>query len=233
MSVVKLIFKIISALILLILIFIAGLIIYIQVTKPAVPDFETFKTAYQFENKHINPSFQWSTLETISPKILNIFFFSYERENFYARRMIANQLKTDYQLPIELFNPPQSYIQYIHGHLFLNDLESHWGRNNTLEAFLNLAFYGQHTYGIHDASHFYFDKTLHQLQPSEAIILISLFQAPTTLAVDPEKLFQSSCRTLTHLPIPEEEKDCDTLKPYLDTFFEYPVRAAQAQENAS
>lgn len=266
MSVVKLIFKIISALILLILIFIAGLIIYIQVTKPAVPDFEQLKSDYAIIHQADN--FEWVTFEEIPPtaftillpeKTDNVFlnsillesmsssvchiFIPYETlkgrqsNHIFSPHNLAfsitKQLKSLYQLPISPYNPPSSYIQAFHSCTFTTDLLYQWGESRVAEAYLNLSFYGQHTYGIHAASRFYFDKFPHQLNKQETIIIVALLNSPTISSTHPEKLFQSSCRVLNSLPIPENKKDCDTLKPYLDIFFEYPARAAQAQENAS
>lgn len=266
MSAVKLIFKIIITLIMLVLIFIAALIIYIQATKPAVPDFEQLKSDYSIIHQADN--FEWVPFEELPPTAFsvllpqetnNVFlnsillesmsssvchiFIPYEtlkgRQSNYIFSshnlafIITKQLKSFYQLPISPYNPPSSYIQAFHSCTFTTDLLHQWGESRVAEAYLNLSFYGQHTKGIHAASQLYFDKLPYQLNKQETIIIIALLNSPAASSTNPEKLFQSSCRTLTHLPIPEKEKDCDTLKPYLDTFFEYPVRTAQPQENAS
>lgn len=56
-----------------------------------------------------------------------------------------------------------------------------WDKPKILHEFLSTAYFGQHAYGIEDASITYFHKSLERLSLSESSLLIGLINAPSAL----------------------------------------------------
>ncbi|MGL4668897.1 MAG: transglycosylase domain-containing protein [Saezia sp.] len=251
MAFVKILFKVIFFLFFLAFLAITCFVIYIQGTKPAAPNFEQVKSDYSLRYQADN--FEWTPFEEL-PRTFSILipqeadnsFLKNEllesissafcipliqegsRPFFFSRYRVVNdvlrKLVDLYDVPIRENLRIKSSLRFVYSCTLATDLLHHWGENGVAEAYFNLAFYGQHTYGIHAASHFYFEKNPNQLNQQEAVILLGLLEAPTQHSINPEKLTASSCRTLTRLPIPEEEKNCEALKPYIETFFNYRTR---------
>ncbi|MEO6792646.1 MAG: transglycosylase domain-containing protein [Mycobacterium sp.] len=67
-------------------------------------------------------------------------------------------------------------------------MSSEWRKDDVLQAYLNIIYFGRGAYGIAAASKAYFDKPVEQLDVAEGALLAALIQRPSTLdpAVDPE-----------------------------------------------
>ncbi|KLO26049.1 penicillin-binding protein [Mycolicibacter heraklionensis] len=67
-------------------------------------------------------------------------------------------------------------------------MSSAWRKDDVLQAYLNIIYFGRGAYGIAAASRAYFDKPVEQLDIAEGALLAALIQRPSTLdpAVDPE-----------------------------------------------
>ncbi|MEI6698802.1 MAG: transglycosylase domain-containing protein [Mycobacteriaceae bacterium] len=67
-------------------------------------------------------------------------------------------------------------------------MSQQWSKDEVLQAYLNIIYFGRSAYGISAASKAYFDKTVDQLTISEGALLAALIQRPSTLdpAVDPD-----------------------------------------------
>lgn len=63
-----------------------------------------------------------------------------------------------------------------------------WSKDQVLESYLNIIYFGRGSYGISAAAKAYFDKPVEQLTVAEGALLAALIQRPSTLdpAVDPE-----------------------------------------------
>ncbi|MEN4478155.1 transglycosylase domain-containing protein [Mycolicibacterium cosmeticum] len=63
-----------------------------------------------------------------------------------------------------------------------------WSKDQVLESYLNIIYFGRGAYGISAAAKAYFDKPVEQLNVAEGALLAALIQRPSTLdpAVDPE-----------------------------------------------
>lgn len=67
-------------------------------------------------------------------------------------------------------------------------MSSAWRKDDVLQAYLNIIYFGRGAYGIAAATRAYFDKPVEQLDIAEGALLAALIQRPSTLdpAVDPE-----------------------------------------------
>ncbi len=67
-------------------------------------------------------------------------------------------------------------------------MSQQWSKDEVLQAYLNIIYFGRGAYGISAASQAYFDKPVDQLTVSEGALLAAIIQRPSTLdpAVDPE-----------------------------------------------
>lgn len=67
-------------------------------------------------------------------------------------------------------------------------MSSEWSKDDVLQAYLNIIYFGRGAYGILAAAKAYFDTPVEQLTPSEGALLAALIRRPSTLdpAVDPE-----------------------------------------------
>ncbi|MGH3675696.1 MAG: transglycosylase domain-containing protein [Mycobacterium sp.] len=67
-------------------------------------------------------------------------------------------------------------------------MSSEWSKDQVLESYLNIIYFGRGAYGIAAASKAYFDKPVEQLTVAEGALLAALIQRPSTLdpAVDPD-----------------------------------------------
>ena len=68
-------------------------------------------------------------------------------------------------------------------------MSSEWSKDQVLQAYLNIIYFGRGAYGIAAASKAYFDKPVEQLTVSEGALLAALIQRPSSLdpAVDPQR----------------------------------------------
>ncbi len=67
-------------------------------------------------------------------------------------------------------------------------MSGEWSKDEVLQSYLNIIYFGRGAYGISAASKAYFDKPVEQLTVAEGALLAALIQRPSTLdpAVDPE-----------------------------------------------
>jgi membrane peptidoglycan carboxypeptidase len=59
------------------------------------------------------------------------------------------------------------------------ELEQHYSKNQILERYLNIAFFGENSYGVATAAKTYFRQPLSQLGAPQAAMLVGLLQAPS------------------------------------------------------
>jgi membrane peptidoglycan carboxypeptidase len=66
-------------------------------------------------------------------------------------------------------------------------MSGQWSKDQVLQAYLNIIYFGRGAYGISAASQAYFDKPVEQLDVAEGALLAALIQRPSVLdpAVDP------------------------------------------------
>ena len=66
-------------------------------------------------------------------------------------------------------------------------MSSDWRKDDVLQAYLNIIYFGRSSYGIAAAAKAYFDKPVEELDVAEGALLAALIQRPSTLdpAVDP------------------------------------------------
>ncbi len=67
-------------------------------------------------------------------------------------------------------------------------MSGEWSKDQVLQSYLNIIYFGRGSYGIAAASKAYFDKPVEQLTVADGALLAALIQRPSTLdpAVDPE-----------------------------------------------
>lgn len=67
-------------------------------------------------------------------------------------------------------------------------MSSEWSKDQVLQSYLNIIYFGRGSYGIAAASRAYFDKPVEQLTVADGALLAALIQRPSGLdpAVDPE-----------------------------------------------
>jgi membrane peptidoglycan carboxypeptidase len=67
-----------------------------------------------------------------------------------------------------------------------------WSKDQVLQSYLNIIYFGRGAYGVAAASRAYFDKPVEQLTVAEGALLAALVQRPSTLdpAVDPDSSAQ-------------------------------------------
>ncbi|MGI9125380.1 MAG: transglycosylase domain-containing protein [Mycobacterium sp.] len=67
-------------------------------------------------------------------------------------------------------------------------MSQQWSKDEVLQAYLNIIYFGRSAYGISAASNAYFNKPVDQLTVSEGALLAAIIQRPSTLDpdVDPE-----------------------------------------------
>ncbi|NTY61687.1 transglycosylase domain-containing protein [Mycolicibacterium sphagni] len=67
-------------------------------------------------------------------------------------------------------------------------MSGEWSKDQVLQAYLNIIYFGRGAYGVSAASKAYFNKPVEQLTVAEGALLAALIQRPSTLdpAIDPE-----------------------------------------------
>ena len=67
-------------------------------------------------------------------------------------------------------------------------MSSEWSKDQVLQSYLNIIYFGRGAYGVAAASQAYFDKPVEQLDVAEGALLAALIQLPSVLdpAVDPD-----------------------------------------------
>ena len=67
------------------------------------------------------------------------------------------------------------------------DLEKNYSKEEILELYINIIYFGNDQYGVQDAALYYFNKTPAELDLNESTWLAGLPQAPSVYSVDEEK----------------------------------------------
>lgn len=81
------------------------------------------------------------------------------------------------------FNNDPSYIRKIAELFVARDLEKKYSKDEVLELYVNIIYYGDGNYGIYEASQNYFGKQPINLNYDEATLLAGLPQAPSSYAL--------------------------------------------------
>jgi monofunctional glycosyltransferase len=82
------------------------------------------------------------------------------------------------------FNNNQSFIRKVSELFVAFDLERIYSKDDILELYVNIVYYGDGNYGIKEASENYFDNTPAELSYDEATLLAGLPQAPSAYALN-------------------------------------------------
>lgn len=82
------------------------------------------------------------------------------------------------------FNNDQTFIRKVAELFVAFDLERIYSKDDILELYVNIVYYGDGNYGIKEASENYFDKTPAELIYNEATLLAGLPQAPSAYALN-------------------------------------------------
>lgn len=97
------------------------------------------------------------------------------------------------QLAKNLFlSGERSYKRKLKELLLAIKLESKYSKDEILEMYLNVIYYGSGAYGVQDASETYFSKDVSELSLIECAMLAGLPQAPS--AYNPNKYFEKAKR---------------------------------------
>jgi membrane peptidoglycan carboxypeptidase len=140
----------------------------------------------------------YATLEEISPLFLlgvlesedqsfyrhkGIDFKSTSRAvltNLKARKLIEGGSTITQQLAKNLyFTFDKTFERKIAEIFVVRRLENQLSKNDILELYCNIAYFGEGTYGIEEATIFYFNKMPRDLSPDQAKILVKTLKSPS------------------------------------------------------
>ena len=150
----------------------------------------------------IRDSTHYKSLDEINPVFLEA-IVAIEDHRFYehgpidfislVRATIVNTLQKDIvqggstltqQVAKNLyFSNDQSYIRKVAEMFVARDLEKHYSKDEVLELYVNIIYYGDGNYGIKEASQNYFNKQPIDLSYDEATLLAGLPQSPSSYAL--------------------------------------------------
>ena len=82
------------------------------------------------------------------------------------------------------FNNNRTFIRKVAELFVALDLERIYSKDDILELYVNIVYYGDGNYGIKEASENYFDNTPAELSYDEATLLAGLPQAPSAYALN-------------------------------------------------
>ena len=97
----------------------------------------------------------------------------------YVRLVLFSQAKTEEERAAAIAQTPARKIQEMR---YAVALEKKLNKQEILERYLNIAFYGNNAYGIGAAAQAYFSTSVSQLTPGQAATLAGLVKSPTTYA---------------------------------------------------
>lgn len=96
-----------------------------------------------------------------------------------------------------LFDEPPSLRRAIRERILAAQITARYGRDQTIEWYLNSANYGHYAFGIESASELYFDKPATELTLAESALLASVAETPSLNPIDaPEASSQRARETL-------------------------------------
>lgn len=146
----------------------------------------------------------WMPLERISPNLINAIIATedssfYKNQGIDARRAIAALIQNTssgevvsgastitMQLARNIFFPPQrrydlSMDRKVSEMLIAQDLTSLYTKDEILEMYLNMIYFGHRAYGAEAAAQVYFGKSAAELNLAEATLLAGIPQQPASL----------------------------------------------------
>ena len=182
---------------------------------------------YSFENKKIDEENQFNgdfcKLETLSDNTKNA-FISIEDKEFYHhhglnyKRMAGAMLNNLKSLSLREGASTISQQLIKNTHLsgektferklkeiaLTKKLEKAFDKDEILESYLNIIFFGNNCYGLESASEYYFNKNASELSLDESCVLAGLIKSPSKYSpiTNPE-----NCLTRRNLVLSEMEKD--------------------------
>ncbi len=196
----RLFLKFISFIFILIIIGLAGVIIYAKVSPKLKINSANSLVLYD-KNQEVffqgNESKQWVSLEDISKEVINATVYT-EDKNFYKHKGFDffRILKASY-INITSHETKQgasTITQQYAKNLFLDfdktwkrkwdemwytiRIEANYSKDEILEGYLNTINYGHGKYGIENASKFYFNKSAKDLDLAEATLLTGIPKSP-------------------------------------------------------
>ncbi len=81
-----------------------------------------------------------------------------------------------------LLNPQKNFLRKYQEAVFALKFERRLSKEDILDVYLNIAYFGEGAYGIEAAAQTYFNKPASQLTVAEASLLIGILPAPTSLS---------------------------------------------------
>ena len=153
------------------------------------------------------------------------------------------------QLARNLYNEigsQKSIVRKIREIITAIEIERHYSKEEIIEMYLNVSFFGHSYYGIQSASNNYFDKEVNELSTEESSLLIGLLQSPNNYSPfrNPDRaivrrnivlqrlatvgyISQESCDTLKQIPLEVQKKEEINFAPYFTEHLRQQLNALQ------
>lgn len=138
-------------------------------------------------------------------------------KNTYSKKIVEGGSTITQQLAKNLLLhqsgkiPKKSYLRKVREALLAIKLERRFSKKEIVNFYLNRVYFGSRTYGVNAACWKYFGKSIKDATLFECVCLISLLQAPSRYASDPQKLNGRINHALVHMIeqgyITEEERE--------------------------
>lgn len=132
-------------------------------------------------------------------------------------------------------NASKSPLRKLREALLANEIDSKYSKNQILEKYLNLIYYGEGAYGVQNAAQTFFGKDAKDLDLREASLLAGLPQAPSSYDPEqnPELAFQRQHYVLTGLVAMGAVKQADAaaVDPLVGGSNPTPAERQQQQAN--
>lgn len=110
---------------------------------------------------------------TDNKRIIKVFFTNFFKKNIQGASTISQQLSRTLFL-----NNNKNIIRKIKEYFYTTQIEKYYSKEKILESYINNIYLGYNIYGFMDASNFYFNKELNNLNKYEIILLINLIKNP-------------------------------------------------------
>jgi len=187
----------------------AGLVVYAAFTLPNIDDINKATGTIKILDRHgaliaevgrngqnqttvpigqIAPILQQATVAAEDRNFYNEGAFDFKRvvkaviDDFILHRPAEGASTITQQLVKESFFGQQaskSPLRKIREALLAQEIEGKWSKQQILDQYLNITYYGENAYGVENASERYFGKHASQLTLPEAALLAGLPQAPS------------------------------------------------------
>lgn len=125
-------------------------------------------------------------------------------------------------------------------------IERHYSKEEIIEMYLNVSFFGHSYYGIQSASNNYFNKSVSELKPEESALLVGLLKSPNyySPAKNPDKsiyrrnivlqrmatvgyITDVECDTLQSRPLEIQKSENVSVAPYFTEYLRLQLNALQ------